>query len=270
MSQVILITGASSGIGKICAEHLADNGFIVYGTSRKEMSGKKSFHPLQMDVTDMESIKKGVSGIINDQGKIDIVINNAGVGIAGALELATMDEARLQMETNFMGTANVCSAVIPYLKQRPDAKIINISSVGGIMGIPFQGLYSASKFAVEGYSETLRMELNQFGIKVVLIEPGDFNTGFTYNRRLSEKTIIHPDYKDAFNRAIEIINEDELNGADPERIARLVRKIIMKKNPGFRYVTGHLSQVLLAYLKKIMPVNWYQSIMRSHYQINGH
>ncbi len=268
MPKVVLITGASSGIGKACAEHLADNGFIVYGTSRKPLfSEKENLFTLQMDVTDRESVDRGVSKIIEEQGKIDVIMNNAGIGIAGALELATEEEIRLQMETNFMGMVNVCTSVIPYFKEEKKGKIINVSSIGGVMGLPFQGFYSASKFAVEGYSESLSLELHKFNIKVVLIEPGDFSTGFTGSRLISEATKKHPHYQDIFNRAFEVIEKEELGGSHPQEIASLVEKIIRKRNPKFRYPIGKFEQVLSIYAKRLLPNRWYQGILRNYYKM---
>jgi len=268
MSNVILITGASSGIGKSSAEYLAKKGNIVYGTSRKEMeSNHENIFFLQMDVTDRESVKKGISRIIEEQGKIDTVINNAGIGILGALELATEKEIRLQMETNFYGTVNVCSEVIPHFRKQNKGKIINISSVGGVMGLPYQGFYSASKFAVEGYSEALSLELHQFNIRVVIIEPGDFNTGFTSNRLISDATINDVDYKASVETTLKIIKKEESNGCHPDKIAKLINKIIRKKKPRFRYPIGKFEQVLSIYAKRFLPNRWYNTILRSYYKV---
>lgn len=268
MPNVILITGASSGIGKSCAEYLAKKGNIVYGTSRKKTeSDHENIFFLQMDVTDRESVKNGISRIIEEQGKIDAVVNNAGMGILGALELATEKEIRLQMETNFYGVVNVCSAVIPHFRKQNKGKIINISSVGGVMGLPYQGFYSASKFAVEGYSEALSLELHQFNIRVVIIEPGDFNTGFTSNRLVSEATINDADYKTSVDTTLKIIEKEETNGCHPDRIAKLMDKIIRKEKPKFRYPIGKFEQVLSIYAKRFLPNRWYNAILRSYYKV---
>jgi NAD(P)-dependent dehydrogenase (short-subunit alcohol dehydrogenase family) len=267
MEKVILITGASSGIGKSCAEYLAEKGFIVYGTSRKVNNGPASVKMLQMDVTDRLSVKKGIELIIEEQGKIDIVINNAGIGVGGALELTSPENIDIQMKTNFMGTVNVCAAVIPYMREKGGGKIINLSSIGGVMGIPFQGFYSASKFAVEGYSETLSLEVHAFNIKVVLVEPGDFNTGFTSNRILCENTEKNPHYKDTFDKCMAIITKEETQGEHPIKIAKLMYRIIKSNHPKFRYKTGNFVQTNFAKAKKFIPARTYQSLLRFFYNI---
>ena len=268
MPNVILITGASSGIGKACAEYLAQKGNLVYGTSRKAMvSSHKNLFFLQMDVTNRDSISKGVNKIIEEQGQIDVVINNAGMGILGALELATEEEIRLQIDTNFYGVVNVCSIVASFFRKQRSGKIINISSVGGIMGLPYQGFYSASKFAVEGYSEALSHELHRFGIRVVIIEPGDFNTGFTGNRLISKASMEDDDYKKSVETTLHIIEKEETNGCHPSRIAKLVNKIVNKKNPKFRYPIGKFEQILSIYAKRMLPARWYNAILRTYYKM---
>ena len=147
--QVILITGASSGFGKISAQMLAERGHIVYGTSRKQTESSGKVTMLVVDVTDPSSIEQAVNKIYSKHGRIDVLINNAGMGIGGALELATKEEVALQMDTNFFGVVNMCKAVLPLMRKAQKGKIINLSSIAGIMAVPYQGFYSASKFAIE-------------------------------------------------------------------------------------------------------------------------
>lgn len=149
-SQVILITGASSGFGKFTAQMLSEQGHVVYGTSRKSSENIGNVRMIVVDVTNINSIQNTINKIISEQGKIDVLINNAGIGIGGALELATDQEVMTQMNTNFFGVVNMCKMVLPFMRKARKGKIINISSIGGVMGIPYQGFYSASKFAVEG------------------------------------------------------------------------------------------------------------------------
>jgi NAD(P)-dependent dehydrogenase (short-subunit alcohol dehydrogenase family) len=271
MNKVVLITGASSGIGKTCAEYLASKGFTVYGASRKETvnTGQQTanIRMLKMDVRDAASVQKAVMLVIAEQGHLDAVINNAGTGTGGALELATNEEIALQMDTNFMGMVHVCTAVIPHLRQSGGGKIINLSSLGGVMGLPFQGFYSASKFAIEGYSEALSIELHPFHIKVVLIEPGDFCTGFTSNRTISEATKNSPFYSKAFERTMTIIEKEETQGSNPIKIAKLMYRIIRSKHPKFRYKTGNFIQTGFAKAKKIIPARTYQFLLRFFYNI---
>ena len=268
MSKVVLITGASSGIGKACAEHLVAQGHIVYGTSRKlQESALDNLYFLQCEVTNKASVEACVAHILNEQKRLDVVMNNAGVGIVGALELTTKEEFDFQMKTNFEGMFNVCSVVTPVFREQRSGTIINVSSVGGVMGLPFQGLYSASKFAIEGYSEALRLELHPFKINVVLIQPGDFNTGFTSSRMVSEATKQHKDYKDQFATTLKIIEDNENGGSDPIKIARLIGRIVAKDKTGFRYPVGNIIERLSIFVKRIVPGRFYQWILRQYYQV---
>ena len=192
MQQVIIITGASSGFGKATAELLATKGHIVYGLCRREMQDT-TIKYRQCDVRNRAQIASVVAEIITEQGRVDVLVNNAGMGIGGALELATEEEIDLQMGTNFMGCVNLCQAVLPYMRKAHKGKIINLSSIGGVMGLPYQGFYSASKFAIEGFSEALSAEVRGFGISVSMVEPGDFATGFTGSRKNSQTTLDDPD-----------------------------------------------------------------------------
>jgi NAD(P)-dependent dehydrogenase (short-subunit alcohol dehydrogenase family) len=265
MKTVVLITGASSGIGKACAEYLAEKGYTVYGTSRKPANKAGRVHMLPMDVTLPESVQAGIHSIMAEQGKIDVVINNAGMGIGGAAELATPDEIQQQMQTNFMGTVNVCTAVLPHMRAAKAGKIINISSLAGAMGIPFQGFYSASKFAVEGYSEALSMEVQPFRIKISVVEPGDFSTGFTANRLISEATRTSAEYGRRFQKSLRIIEKEELNGCKPLKLAKKLHKIIRTKHPKFRYKSGSLLQVTFTKAKALVPARCHQALLRIFY-----
>jgi NAD(P)-dependent dehydrogenase (short-subunit alcohol dehydrogenase family) len=267
MNTVVLITGASSGIGKACAGYLAAKGFTVYGTSRKETAQPANIRMLKMDVTDASSVKRAIDLLVAEQGRLDVVVNNAGMGIGGALELATPEEIKLQMDTNFLGMANVCSAALPHLRQAGGGKIINLSSLGGVMGIPFQGFYSASKFAIEGYSEALSLEVHPFRTKVVLVEPGDFNTGFTSSRVISEKTQRSEVYGAQFSKTMAVIEKEETGGGNPLKIAKLIHRIIRSKHPKFRYKTGNFVQTNFARAKKFIPARTYQFLLRFFYNM---
>lgn len=266
-SQIILITGASSGFGKFTAQMLSEQGHIVYGTSRKPSENMNNVKMLVVDVTSPLSIRQAVEQIISEQGRIDVLINNAGIGIGGALELATEDEVSKQMNTNFFGVVNMCREVLPAMRKARKGKIINISSIGGVMGIPYQGFYSASKFAVEGYSEALALEVHPFHIKVCLVEPGDFNTGFTDNRNISEQTRLDADYRESFLKSLEIIEKEERNGCHPRKLAAAICKIVARKNPPFRTKVGPLVQVLFAKSKRWLPDSVMQYALRIFYAI---
>ncbi len=185
MDKIIFITGVSSGIGKKCAEYLSGLGHKVYGTCRQQIGGVVPYTILQMDVIDKASVQQAVQKVLENEKKIDVLINNAGIGIGGSIEEYSDEEIKKQFDTNFFGTLNLCRTVIPSMRNNGGGMIINISSLGGLMGLPFQGIYSATKYAIEGLSEALRMEVKSAGIKVVLVNPGDFKTNFTDNRKTS-------------------------------------------------------------------------------------
>lgn len=266
-SKVVFITGATSGLGKACAEYLAEQGHLVYGTGRRKMEDKGRLKFIQMDVTDPDSVRRAVEHIIQQEGHIDVVFNSAGMGIGGAAELATPEEIRLQMDTNFMGTVYVCSSVLPHMRRRGGGTIVNFSSLGGVMGLPFQAFYSASKFAVEGYSEALSLEVKPFNIHVSLIEPGDFATGFTASRIVSEITKKSDVYGVQFLKTLKNIEKEEQNGYKPIQLAKVAARIVHATHPKFRYKVGNLVQVGFAKSKAWIPDHTYQFLLRVFYNM---
>ena len=265
MSKIIFITGVSSGFGKQTAEFLASKGYKVYGTVRKETSIDSSVNLVSMDVTNAESIQNAVNQVINKEGRIDILINNAGMGISGSIEDTTVEEAKLQMDTNFYGVFMVIKAVLPVMRKQFSGTIINISSIGGLMGLPFQALYSSSKFAVEGLSEGLRMELKPYNIKVVLVNPGDFYTNFTANRRfVSGNSGV---YSHQYKKTMEVIEKDEKAGLLPIVLAKKIYTILEMKNPSASYIVATLEQKLAIVLKYMLPGLWFSKILQDHYKI---
>ena len=263
--QVIIITGASSGFGKATAEILSAKGHIVYGLCRREMQDS-DIHYRQCDVRNREQIATVVAEIVKEQGRVDVLINNAGMGIGGALELATDEEIDLQMGTNFMGCVNMCQAVLPYMRKARRGKIINLSSIGGVMGLPYQGFYSASKFAIEGFTEALAAEVTGFGIRVCMVEPGDFATGFTGSRKNSQTTMNDPDYGPIFKRSLAIIEKEENGGLQPEVLARRIVKLVEKKKPPLRNVVANLEQWLSTVIKRVLTGNQMVGILRDYYK----
>ncbi len=263
--QVIIITGASSGFGKATAEILSAKGHIVYGLCRREMQDS-DIRYRQCDVRNREQIATVVAEIVKEQGRVDVLINNAGMGIGGALELATDEEIDLQMGTNFMGCVNMCQAVLPYMRKARRGKIINLSSIGGVMGLPYQGFYSASKFAIEGFTEALAAEVTGFGIRVCMVEPGDFATGFTGSRKNSQATMNDPDYGPIFKRSLAIIEKEENGGLKPEVLARHIVKLVEKKKPPLRNVVANLEQWLSTVIKRVLTGNQMVGILRDYYK----
>ena len=224
-------------------------------------------HYIVMDVRERESVKRGIDKMLEEIGHIDIVINNAGIGIGGAIEMTTDEEISLQMDTNFRGCVNVCQAVLPIMRRQGGGKIVNLSSIGGVMGLPYQGFYSASKFAIEGFSEALSAEVKGFNIQVTLVEPGDFATNFTARRHNSEKTAKDASYGESFARSLSLSEKEENGGLRPEILAKKIERIIEKRNPRMRYVVANIEQRFSVLLKKIAPGNCFVNILRDYYKV---
>ena len=264
--MVVLITGISSGFGLETARLLVQEGHSVYGTVRRTVEPLPQVNYIQLDVRDREAVERAVDDIVGKEGRIDVLVNNAGMGIGGPLEFATEEEVRLQMDTNFMGLVHCVDAVLPHMRQQKSGKIIALSSIGGLMGLPFQGFYSASKFAIEGYCEALRLETKSFGIQVVVLRPGDFATGFTGSRKKVTNEAALEAYP-IFKTAIEKVEHDENGGLKPIVLAQKISKIIKKKNPHNGYVVASLEQKLSVFLKRIMPAKWFARILGSYYRV---
>lgn len=270
---VVLVTGASSGIGQCCAALLARRGYRVYGASRSAVSANPAslkervdgVVPLRMDVTLDHSVREACNSVLEREGRLDVLINNAGMGIAGSLEDTSPDEAREQFEVNLFGVLRVCRTALPIMRRQGSGYIVNIGSIGGLIAIPYQGVYSASKFALEGLTECLRMEVKGFGIRVVLIEPGDHRTGFTKNRRLTGGSSENPAYRAAFERAIQRMARDEQTGPLPDNIAQLVYKVIQTRNPRLRYTAGPGAQRVAVWLKRLAPNALVEKIITAYY-----
>lgn len=252
--KTALITGASSGIGRAIYNELIQQGWMVYGTSRKiepgtfkDADGGKM---INLDVTNSHSIADAVSLIKSDAGRLDALINNAGNGIAGAVEDTSYEEMRFQFETNFFGSMQMTNACLDLLRASKGI-VVNVSSVAGVLSIPFQGMYSASKSALEAATEALRMELKADGVRVCMIEPGDTKTEFTSNR-VMVKNAETSRYKKTMEASVAKMEKDEQNGTSPKTAAKLVYKMINRKNPPVRRAVGFSYQVLV-FLKRLLP-----------------
>ena len=227
MKEVVLITGASSGIGKVTAEYLADKGYIVYGTARKVNNAPKNFTLLPMDVRDEKSVQNAINQVIDKEKRLDILINNAGVGISGAVEEIPMDELQNIFQTNFFGAINVIKSVLPIMRNHRKGLIINITSIAGYMGLPFRGAYSASKGALELITESIRMEVKKFNIDAVCVAPGDFATDIA-SRRYHTPVFENSPYKEAYQKSLNLMNKDVNSGQNPILMAEKIFKIIKK------------------------------------------
>ncbi len=264
--MVILITGISSGFGKAMAERLAADGHKVYGTHRRDVERIPGVTYIKADAGDEKQVEAAVKTVTDAEGRIDVFINNAGMGIGGPLEFSPLEDARRQMDVNWMGMVRFLHFVLPVMRTQGGGKIICISSIGGLMGLPFQGLYSASKFAIEGYCEALRLETKAFGIKVVVIEPGDFSTGFTAMRKSVDNPEVYKVYK-SYADSLASIEKDETGGLKPEVLAAKISKIVRKKNPRYNYVVSTLEQRLSVTLKKLLPPSLFARILSSYYKL---
>lgn len=268
MKKVILITGISSGFGKQTARLLSEKGHIVYGTVRRNSVSDTTVNYLTMDLADIASIKSVVSIILKKEGRIDILINNAGMHTGGPVETSPIENIKLQMDTNFIGMVNLTREVLPIMRKQGGGTIINFSSIGGLMGLPFQSFYSAGKFAIEGFSEALRMEVKQFNIKIILINPGDFHTNNSANRRnFLAPTDINDPYHEQYDKTMAIIEKDEANGWEPIVLARKIVKIVDFKNPRQKYIIASFEQKLAVVLKYILPGKIFSWILEDHYKI---
>ncbi len=265
--KVVLITGASSGFGKSCAEYLGNRGYKVYGTSRRPGNGMVSCEMIIMDVDDNLSVKQGIRTVMDKEGRIDVVINNAGFGLAGSVEDTSVEEMKAQFETNYFGVFRVCREVLPIMRKQKSGYIINIGSIAGSVGVPFQGAYGASKSAVQNLTEVMRMEVKPYGIRVALVDPGDFKTGFTGNRIKTKESRSNPDYADRYHKALTTMEKEEENGCDPAKLAQLVGKILRKSSPGLRYMVGPVTEQVAVHLRKFIPSKWFEMIIMSNYKI---
>lgn len=264
--MVVLVTGASSGIGEVIANHLSGKGHIVYGTSRSIKPEEHQFQALQMDVTDTSSVGNAIGLIIEEQGHIDVVINNAGIGILGALEHIPADDVKKLFNTNVIGMVNVCQAVIPFMRKKGSGKIINISSIGSEMGLPYRAPYSASKAAVDRLTEALRLELGCFGIQLCSIQPGGVATDIEKNRLKAPMPQDSP-YQESFTRATAVINNSVNQGLDPRDIGYLVEQLLHKKRLKRTYRIGKTKEKLAVVIKKLLPSFVFENMLRKNYNI---
>jgi len=262
--MVILITGVSSGFGLAMAKRLVADGHTVYGTVRRDVEQLPGVKYLRADVRSAEDAKAAAASVMAEQGRIDVLINNAGMGVGGPIEFTAEADWQLQMDTNFGGQVRFAQAVLPYMRRQGSGRIICFSSIGGRMGLPFQGFYSASKFAVEGFAESLQMEAGEFGVKVIIIEPGDFATGFTASRR---KTL-SPEAQAAYPRlrhSVDSFEKDEMSGLTPDYLAGQISRIVTAKNPKLRYKIATFVQKLSIPLKAVLPGRLFSRILNSFY-----
>jgi NAD(P)-dependent dehydrogenase (short-subunit alcohol dehydrogenase family) len=240
--RVALVTGASSGIGEAAARALVGAGFTVYGTSRKATAGEKREEVvfLPLDVTDDDSVASAVREVLERSGRIDVLVNNAGVGVSGAAEESSIEQARALFETNLFGSIRTTRAVLPHMREQGSGRIINISSVLGFMPAPFMALYAASKHAIEGYSESLDHEVREHGVRVLLVEPAYTRTSFDANAAAVDEPLALYARRRA---AIEVLIADAVKAGDePSLVGETIVAAATDARPKLRYPAGTLAR----------------------------
>lgn len=264
--KVILITGATSGIGKATAQYLADKGYKVYGTGRNPQNNTSNYTLLPMDIRNRTSIQKCINEIINKENRIDILINNAGVGISGATEEIPTEELENIFQTNFFGTIDVIKSVLPQMRLQKKGLIINITSIAGYMGLPFRGAYSASKGALALLTEAMRMELKPFSIDMTCIAPGDFATDIA-SRRYHTPVKADSPYYGTYQKSLNLMNQHVDKGQNPILMAQKIYKIIQTKHLKIHYKQANFLQKFSIILKRILPDTWYEKMLMNHYKL---
>jgi NAD(P)-dependent dehydrogenase (short-subunit alcohol dehydrogenase family) len=265
---VVLITGGSSGLGKATGTYLNTRGYRVYGTARNpsKYPDFDAFPLLAMDVQDDASVEEAVRELIRREGRLDVLINNAGVGITGPLEETPHRETLNALETNFHGPLRVIRAVLPQMRKQQDGFILNITSIAGYMGLPYRGIYSASKGALELVTEAYRMEVRGFGVRMCSLAPGDYATNIASGRFHSPLQEQSP-YRDSYGKSLELMNQHVSEGKDPAEVARKVHRILQKKRPRVHYTVGSPLQRFSLFLKRVLPDKIYERLLLSHYKL---
>ncbi|WP_375324665.1 SDR family oxidoreductase [Flagellimonas sp. GZD32] len=266
--KVVLITGGSSGIGKSIGTFLTEKGFTVYGTTRnpKNYPDFNAFQLVQLDVKDVESIQKAVSEVISKAGRLDVLINNAGVGITGPIEETPHEEILHVFDTNFHGPVHMMKAVLPQMRGQGGGMIINVTSIAGYMGLPYRGFYSATKGALGLITEALRMETKEFGVSITNVAPGDFATNIASGRYHSP-VIKGSAYEEKYSQTLQAINDDVDSGGDPIEVAEAVYKIIQQNNPKVHHPVGAFMQKFSLKLKSLLPDKVYEKLLLNHYKL---
>lgn len=267
-NKVVLITGASSGIGKAIGLFLSSKGLKVYGTTRdpNRYPHFSGFELLQLEVREPLSIQNVVATILKREGRLDILINNAGVGISGPVEEIPREEVLKVMEINLLGPVAVMKAVLPIMRRQGSGLVINITSIAGYMGLPFRGYYSASKGALELLTETVRMETNRSGIRITSLAPGDFATNIAAGR-FHAPVLEGSPYREAYEDSLERMNQDVAKGEDPARVAEKIYRIIKTRKPKVHYTVGSPIQRFSLILKRFLPDKLYEKLLLNHYKL---
>ncbi|CAN5310762.1 oxidoreductase [soil metagenome] len=256
---VAVVTGASSGIGLVTAQALAKAGYRVFGTSRKQVVDQAGVTMTVCDVTDEASVQSLIREIVQQAGRIDLVVNNAGVGMLGAAEESSIAQCQRLFDVNVFGVARVVNAVLPIMREQRSGRIINMSSILGLIPSPFNAFYSSTKHAIEGYSESLDHEVRAFGIRVVLVQPGVTRTSFEENLARADQPLSV--YAKERARSEKLMREWVEIGDAPEVVADVVVKAALAKNPKLSYSAGKQS-IQIRFLRRFMPERFVDSMLR--------
>jgi|SRR5271165_1635742 len=262
-ARVVLVTGASAGIGRACADRLASAGWAVTGASRRgtgsDGTAASPWPGLVMNVDDDAEVAAGVAGTVERHGRLDALVAAAGWGVAGAAEFTSVRAAKAQFETNFWGCIRVVQAALPKMRAQRSGRIVLLSSIGGVIGIPFQAYYSASKFALEGFAESIGYEVAPFGITVTLVQPGNIKTDFTASRRVDDAADADGVYAAAMRRAVEVMERDEANGAPADQVAAVVERVLEASRPPRRVSVGKAGERAGLVAKRLLPFRVFEA-----------
>lgn len=264
MSKTIIITGSSAGIGFALAEYFGKKGNKVYGLSRKNVENNY-FTTIPTDVTDQSAIENAISKILETEKNIDVLINNAGMGMVGPVENSSQEEILKLFNLNLAGSVMMMSAVLTKMREQKSGKIINISSIGSEMGLPFRGFYSASKSAVDKVTEAIRYEVLPWNLQITSLHLGDIKTNIAENRL---KTNVSDVYKSTFEKVYASMNEHVDKGSEPIEVAEFVEKLLQKNTLKPHYYFGVFGQKLGVYLKWILPQSVYESLMKKYNKLD--
>ena len=258
--MTIIITGTSTGIGFTLAEYFGKKGHQVYGLSRKNVESD-FFKTIPTDITDNSQVQNAISEILKTEKSIDILVNNAGMGMVGAVEDSTQEEIMKLFNLNLVGSVQMMSAVLPKMREQKSGKIINISSIGSEMGLPFRGFYSASKSALDKVTEAIRYEVSPWKIDVCTLHLGDIKTNIAENR---VKTKVSEPYKKTFEKVYSLMNSHVDDGTEPLEVAEYIEKLLTKKSWKAHYYFGKFGQKIGVPLKWILPQNFYENLMKKY------
>ena len=269
--RVVLVTGASSGIGRRVAERLAEAGWTVYGGSRRATGpGEGALHqwtPLSLDVTADSSADAAVDEVMTRAGRIDALVHCAGIVVAGAIEDVSLAEAEHQLATNYFGTIRMVQAVLPIMRRQRHGKIVVIGSIAGLIGLPFIGHYSASKFALDGIMQALRIEIAPFGVDATIVHPGDMQSDITTAQLESKRSGPDSAYYERFKRTNEIYDRLVREGPSPDGVARAIVRVLGRRRMPSRIIVGTFMEKGGVFLKSVLPPRLFELVIRTNYKL---